>query len=80
MNDDERQILTDIQVNSAVTREKVEGLSEDFSDLNQIQTDHEKRLSAVESDSARNSYILTGVAGTVGAGMATLVAKITQFL
>lgn len=80
MNEEDRdQILTDIQVNSAVTREKVEAMDGDLKQVRQSINDHEDRLQDVESTTARNSYILGGVASTAGAAIATLAGKLTQW-
>lgn len=77
MNEKDRDgILSEIQVNSAVTREKVENMDESLKGVESTLEDHEERLSDVESRTARNSYILTGFASTVGAIVASISAKL----
>ena len=81
MNDDDRDdILTDIQVNSAVTREKVESMDDTMKQVQSTLEDHEERLQEVESKTARNSYVLGGVASTIGAAVATFVGQIHKWL
>lgn len=77
---DRDQILSDIQVNSAVTREKVENMDDSLTSVKDTLENHEERLSDVESKTARNSYIITGVASTVGATVASIAAKISNIL
>lgn len=77
MNEEDRDsALSDIQVNTAVTREKVENMDQSLKSVEETLENHERRLSTVESKTARNSYILTGVASTVGAAVASIAAKI----
>lgn len=81
MNDDDRDsTLKDIQVNSAVTREKVESMDHSLKSVQDTLEDHENRLQSVESKTARNSYLLGGIASTAGAALATLAGKITKYL
>lgn len=77
MKDEDRdRILSDIQVNSAVTREKVESMDSTMQEVQATLDDHEERLQDVESNTKRNSYVLGGAASTVGASVAALVAKL----
>ena len=81
MKDEDRdKVLSDIQVNSAVTREKVENMDQSLTSVKDTLENHEERLSNVESKTARNSYILTGVASTVGAAVASIAAKLSNIL
>lgn len=81
MKDEDRdKILSEIQVNSAVTREKTENMDESLTSVKDTLENHEKRLANVESKTARNSYILTGVASTVGAVIASISAKLGNIL
>ena len=76
---DRDNILTDIQVNSAVTREKVENMDEGLKEVREQLNGHEERISDVESKTSRNSFILTGVASTVGATIAAVGGKLAQW-
>jgi len=73
---DRDNILNDIRLNSAVTREKVENMDESLTSVQETLENHEQRLQTVESKTARNSYILTGTASAIGATVASIAAKV----
>lgn len=80
MNDDDRDgMISDIQVNSAVTREKVESMDDTMNEVKSSLEDHEERLKEVESSTARNSYILGGMASTLGAAVTAVVGKLHEY-
>lgn len=81
MEDNERdEVLTDIQVNSAITREKVEKMEDTLQDVQSRQDEHGDRLNEVEQTSSQNRYVIAGTAGTVVAGFTAIISEVTKWI
>lgn len=82
MAETDREILTEIRVNTAVTREKVEGLSEDVEALKETTESHDGRIASVESEQKKTNQRLAtvgGVASFIGACITAVSAKLLQW-
>lgn len=76
---DRDKILTNIQINSAVTRERVESMDEGLAEVQRAVQSHDERLASVEKKASRNSFLLTGTAAGLGAGLSAVFGKLVQW-
>lgn len=79
-NNERDDVLTDIQVNSAVTREKIEAIEGELQSIKETQSNREERLTKVETQTTQNRVVIAGVGALATAAATGAASEATKWL